>query len=93
MIDLAEFNLSEIMRSLLEQADEDGMKMPFIVCAISPNGSVMIVRFTAFGVEGDFLAKHSEPEGFRLPMTIALIDQDNRAIRGEITAQGKVLLQ
>ena len=39
--------------------------------------------------EVDLLAEHHEKEGFRLPMTLALIDQDNKAIRGEITAKGE----
>jgi hypothetical protein len=45
-----------------------------------------IGRFNAPGVDPDMLAEHYESEGFRLPMTITLIDQENRAIRGEITA-------
>jgi hypothetical protein len=89
MIDLAEFSLNEILTALIEQADEDGMRPPFIVCGISPNGSVMIARI-APGI-ADTLAEHYEAEGFRLPMTIALIDQDNQAIRGEITAKGKLV--
>jgi hypothetical protein len=36
MVDLAEFSLTEIMTALIEQADDDGMRLPHIICAISP---------------------------------------------------------
>jgi hypothetical protein len=86
MVNLAEFRLTEILTALIERADDDGMRLPYILCAISPNGSLTIGRFNAPGVDPDMLAEHYESEGFRLPMTITLIDQENRAIRGEITA-------
>ena len=62
------------------------MRPPFIVIGISPNGSTQVARFKEDG-EVNLLVEHHEKEGFRLPMTLALIDQDNKAIRGEITAK------
>jgi hypothetical protein len=88
MADLSEFSLREIIDAILEQAEEQGMRPPFIVIGVSPNGSTSVARFKGDG-EAEMLAEHYEEEGFRLPMTLALIDQNNNAIRGEITAEGK----
>lgn len=65
------------------------MRAPLILCAISPNGSTLIARVYGDGTAADVLAEHYETEGFRLPMTLAVIDQDNKAIRGDITASGE----
>jgi hypothetical protein len=89
MVDLAEFSLQEIINEILDQSLESGMRPPFILCTISPNGSVLIVRVFGDGTAPDVLAEHYENEMFRLPLTLAVIDQDNKAIRGEITASGK----
>jgi len=61
---------------------------PFIVIGLSPNGSVTVMRVRADGTDAELLAEHYEPEGFRVPMTLALIDQNNEALRGAITAKG-----
>jgi hypothetical protein len=35
----------------------------------------------------DFLAHHYEPEGFRTPVTIAVVDQHGEAVRMSIEAE------
>jgi hypothetical protein len=75
MPDLADFSLQEIVTALLEQAAEQGMTPPFIILAVSPNGSATIMRVRGDGTPADLLAEHYEPEGFRVPLTLALIDQ------------------
>jgi hypothetical protein len=89
-VDLAEFDLRELIIEALSQAEERGMTPPFILLAVSPNGSAMVVRIRGDGTPGDELATHYEPEGFRLPMTLAVLDQNNEALRIGITAQGKI---
>jgi hypothetical protein len=49
----------------------------------------LIARVRGDGTVPEVLAEHFEADGFRLPMTIALVDQDNKSIRGEITAKGE----
>jgi hypothetical protein len=38
-------NVSRMIRDVLNQCLTDGMKPPLILCAMSPNGSVLVVRF------------------------------------------------
>ena len=39
--------LQEHFVEVLRQCIDDGMKLPFIVCAISPNGSALVMRTDA----------------------------------------------
>jgi hypothetical protein len=64
------------------------MKPPLVVCAASPNGSVMAIRVIP-DKEPDMLAEHFEPEGVAVPFTIMVLDQDNEAARITIEATGK----
>ena len=41
---------------ILQICRERGMKLPFIICAASPNGSVFCMRFNGPGGEPDVLA-------------------------------------
>jgi len=81
MVDLLE-HLSEALEACVER----GMQLPFIMCAISPNGSVLNMRVHGGGIDPDVLAEHYEEEGFRTPMTIAVVDQTGEAVRIGITA-------
>jgi len=44
------------------------------------------VRVHGGGIDPDVLAEHYEEEGFRTPMTIAVVDQTGEAVRIGITA-------
>ena len=80
--------LSDQLTEILTKCQERGMQMPFIACALSPNGGVYCMRVHGGGVAPDILAKHFEPEGFRVPMTIVVVDQNNEAARIAIEAEG-----
>jgi hypothetical protein len=60
------------------------MIMPFIVCAVSPNGTVVVNRVSSGDVEP--LAEHYEDRGFIVPMTIVVADQENTTAKATITA-------
>jgi hypothetical protein len=74
----------DVARTIADTIDEclaKGMKPPVIVCVVSPNGSVLVVRFSETGAEPDVLAEHFEARGFALPMTVVVVDQNNMAAR------------
>jgi hypothetical protein len=66
---------------------ENGMKLPFIVCAASPNGSVLAVRFND-GRGPDMLAEHFENHTFTTPLNIMVLDQNGEAARVVIDKEG-----
>ena len=57
------------------------MKLPFIICAASPNGTVFCMRFNGPGGEPEVLAQHDEPRGFRSPINWMMLDQNGEAVR------------
>jgi hypothetical protein len=71
--------LSANLREVLVACIQRGMQLPFIVCAVSPNGSVYCIRCNG-EAEPDMLAHHVEPEGFRRPVTFMVVDQIGAAI-------------
>ena len=76
-------DLTDCIAPVIRECLEDGMVMLFIVCAVSPNGSVVVSRVSS----GDFetLAQHCEARGFSVPMTIVVVDQKNTAAKATIT--------
>jgi hypothetical protein len=76
-------DLKNFIGSVIRQCCNDGMIMPFIVCAVSPNGSVVVSRVGSGDAEP--LAEHYEARGFSVPMTIVVVDQENRAAKATIT--------
>ena len=54
----------------MQACHDTGIKLPFIVCAVCPNGSVVCMRSTGYGEGSDILAEHYEPEGLLLPINI-----------------------
>jgi plastocyanin domain-containing protein len=78
-------DLTEYLREALESCIERGMQPPFILCAASPNGSVICIR--ASGGEPEILAEHyDESNMFRAPITIMVLDQTGEAVRISIKA-------
>jgi uncharacterized protein (DUF302 family) len=73
---------------IMRQCKQNGMVLPFIICAARPNGSVLAIRADGRG-HSDILAKHFEPKGVQLPMTIMVLDQQNNTVRVTIDPTGK----
>jgi hypothetical protein len=73
---------------IMRQCKQNGMVRPFIICAASPNGSVLAIRADGRG-NSEILAQHFEPKGVQLPMTIMVLDQQNRAVRVTIDPKGQ----
>jgi hypothetical protein len=86
-IDLGAWNLTDAIVEVLTECLDRGMRTPLIMCGISPNGSVCAMRWTE-GQDPEPLAEHFEPEGFRLPMMLVVLDQRNEAVRIVFTASG-----
>lgn len=79
ILEEAHITLSGLVTGLREQLAEyvvEGMKLPFVVCCASHNGSVYCCR-----MDGEkppaLLVEHFEPEGFALPVIVTVIDQDS----------------
>jgi hypothetical protein len=73
--------VTKYLKETLEACLNRGMQAPLIVCSISPNGSVLCVRMHVGNIEPDILAENCEEGGFRLPITIAVVDQRGEAAR------------
>ena len=82
-------DFSKILAETFEQCLATGMRLPFVICGVSPNGSVMALRMQGPGREPEVLAEYAEDEGFRLPMTVMVLDKDNTAVRITIAADGR----
>ena len=63
--------------------------VPFVACAISPNGSVIALRMDGKS-DAQVLAAHTEGAGFRLPMTIVVVDRKNDSAKITIDTTGKI---
>ena len=74
---------------VFKQCEESGMVAPFVGCAISPNGSVIALRMDGKS-DAQVLAEHTEGAGFRLPMTIVVVDRKNEAAKITIDTTGKI---
>jgi hypothetical protein len=57
------------------------MKLPFIICAASPNGTVFCTRFSGPGGQADMLAQHDELGGFKSPINWMVLDQNGEGVR------------
>src|SRR3954447_2467410 len=77
---------------VFKQCEESGMVVPFVACAISPNGSVIALRMNG-NSDVQFLAEHTEGGGFKLPMTMVVVDRKNEAAKITIDTTGKISRQ
>ena len=77
MYDEAMKHFAEIIRICRER----NMKLPFIICAASPNGTVFCMRFSGPGGQPDVLAQHDEPGGFKSPINWMVLDQNGEGVR------------
>ncbi len=76
--------LTEVLGVFLQECEQRGMVMPFILMSASPNGSVLVLRVVGDGSDGEVLAEHYEDEGFRTPITCMVLDQTGEAARATI---------
>jgi len=76
--------LQEHFVEVLRQCIDNGMKLPFVVSAISPNGSALVMRIND-GRGPDTLAQHFEDDAFKTPVNIMVVDHDGEAARVVIT--------
>ena len=75
-----EEELQEQFVEALNHCIDAGMKLPFIVCAVSPNGSVLVTRINE-GRGPDPLAQHFEDHAFKTPVNIMVVDHNGEAAR------------
>ena len=85
----AEDDLTNGINEMLKRCEEEGMVFPFIACTISPNGSVLASRMDSIG-GAKILAQHSEPDGFKVPLSLVLVDQNNAVARITIDHAGNI---
>jgi hypothetical protein len=81
-------DLNTVVSEILAQCVRKGMRLPFIVVAISPNGSVTAIR--AGGGPSETLANHIEGDEPSFPITVVVVDQNNEMIHVTVTAQEKI---
>lgn len=84
------YDLTNRINEMFKRCEEEGMVFPVIVCTISPNGSVLASRIDNFGC-AKVLAQHSEPDGFRVPLSLVLVDQNNAVARITIDHAGNIV--
>jgi hypothetical protein len=84
--------LQDILTEAFNQCIAHGMKLPFIVSAISINGSVLVLRVND-GRGPDMLAEHFEDDVFTSPVNLMVVDRHGEAARVLIAASGKISLQ
>jgi hypothetical protein len=83
-------DLTKRINEMFKRCEEEGMVFPVIMCTISPNGSVLASRVDTFGC-AKILAQHSEPDGFRVPLSLILVDQNNAVARITIDHAGNIV--
>jgi hypothetical protein len=76
-------NYSKHFQKALSHGIDIGMKPPFILCAVSPKGSVLAMRFNE-GHDPDPLAEHFENDTSTTPLHIMVVDRDGKAVRAVI---------
>ncbi len=79
--------MTEALGAVLQECEQKGMVLPFILVAVGRNGSVLVLRVPGGGSEGELLAEHDEDEGFRTPITCMVVDQTGEAVRITIQAE------
>ena len=78
--------MEELLRDVLRQCVEQGMQPPLILCVVSPNGSMMVMR-TA-GEHPEILAEHTEGAGFLTPVNAMAVDRARAAAHITIEPSG-----
>jgi hypothetical protein len=88
MATLPSDDLNAALSEILTECARKRMRLPFIVAAINPNGSVLAMR-VGRGTN-ETLVNHLEAGGPSFPITVVVVDQNNKAVRVTVTAQEKI---
>jgi len=72
--------MEEYFQKALSHCIDIGMKQPCILCAVSPNGSVLAMRFNE-GHDPDPLTEPFENDTFPAPLNVMVVDRDGKAMR------------
>jgi hypothetical protein len=83
-------DLTNRINEMFKRCEKEGMVFPLIMCTISPNGSVLASRMDSIGC-AKTLAQHSEPDGFKVPLSLVLVDQNNAIARITIDHVGNIV--
>jgi hypothetical protein len=83
-------NLTNRINEMFERCEQEGMVFPLIMCTISPNGSVLASRIDRIG-SAKILTQHSEPDGFKVPLSLVLVDQNNTVARITVDHTGNIV--
>jgi hypothetical protein len=83
-------DLTHRINEMFKRCEKEGMVFPLIMCTISPNGSVLASRMNSIGC-AKILAQHSEPDGFKVPLSLVLVDQNNAVARITIDHAGNIV--
>jgi hypothetical protein len=83
-------DLTNRMNEMFKRCEEEGMVFPLVMCTISPNGSVLAGRMDSIGCV-KILAQHSESDGFKVPLSLVLVHQNNAVARITIDHAGNIV--
>ena len=72
--------MEEYFQKALSHCIDIGMKQPCVLCAVSPNGSVLAMRFSE-GHDPDPLMEPVENDAFTAPLNLMVVDRDGKAMR------------
>jgi hypothetical protein len=84
------YDLTNRINEMFKRCEEAGMVFPVVMCTISPNGSVLASRIDTLGC-AKILAQHSEHDGFKVPLSLILVDQNNAVARITIDHAGNIV--
>jgi len=84
------YDLTNRINEMFKRCEKEGMVFPLIMCTISPNGSVFASRMDSIGC-AKILVQHSEPDGFKVPLSLVLVDQNNAVARITIDHTGNIV--
>ena len=75
--------LVEITKQSVDICWDRGMVPPLIMAIISPNGSVLVMRYERIdgAIVANEIAENVEPPGYKLPINIIVTDQKGETAR------------
>jgi hypothetical protein len=73
--------LKTALMDVLAHCLDKGMRMPLMVCMMSPNGSVIAIRCLPDSDEPEVLVEHNEGDRFVRPIGVLVLDQSGQALK------------
>jgi len=83
--------LRTTLMSVVSHSLDRGMKMPLMVCMMSRNGSVIVVRCVPDREEPVVLAEHSHDDRFVSPIGIMVLDQSGQVLKLGVDDRGRIM--